>query len=91
MSPVCLEVFHDTLRFFVRCTVAVIVIACLVCHDHDTLLYQPVKALLQRGLHFGDSGCKPLGIEAVIVHCSFPVFGELVLLAFLDIVHDLEF
>ena len=72
MSPVCLEVFHDTLRFFVRCTVAVIVIACLVCHDHDTLLYQPVKALLQRGVHFGDSGCKPFGIEAVIVHCSFP-------------------
>ena len=81
MSPVCLEVFHDTLRFFVRCTVAVIVIACLVCHDHDTLLYQPVKALLQRGVHFGDSGCKPFGIEAVIVHCSFPVFGELVLLS----------
>ena len=60
MSPVCLEVFHDTLRFFVRCTVAVIVIACLVCHDHDTLLYQPVKALLQRGVHFGDSGCTAL-------------------------------
>ena len=66
MSPVCLEVFHDTLRFFVRCTVAVIVIACLVCHDHDTLLYQPVKALLQRGVHFGDSGCKPFGIEAAL-------------------------
>ena len=91
MSPVCLEVFHDTLRFFVRCTVAVIVIACLVCHDHDTLLYQPVKALLQRGVHFGDSGCKKVSKVYVIDHCSFPLLGQLVIVAIHDLVHNLEF
>ena len=79
------EIFHDALGFLVRCTVTVIVMACLVSHDLDTLLHQPVEALLQRGVH-GRNGCrKPFRVETVVVYSHFPVFGEPVLFAFSNV------
>ena len=87
MFTVVLEILHDALGFFMRSTVAFIVMACLVCHHHNTLLEQPIKALLQCGVHIGNSGGEPLGIETETVYRHFPVFGELVLLAFSDIFH----
>ena len=72
MFTVFLEILHDTLGFFMRSTVAFIVMACLVCHHHNTLLDQSIKALLQRGVHIGNSGGEPLGIETENCLLPFP-------------------